>query len=116
MVNYTGLKVIKLEYILRLKIKSNGWRVRKQPIIALYYESENELKFYNLEARGLFKNMGNDPYKQCCLLSDPVHAYQMIEFLTAGIITKNNWIDGQLGIGSRKKVNKLFTFFHFRLK
>ena len=30
-----------------------GWlqtRVRKQPIIALYYGSENELKFYNPEA------------------------------------------------------------------
>ena len=26
-------------------------RVRKQPIIALYFESENELKYYNLEAR-----------------------------------------------------------------
>ena len=26
-------------------------RVRKQPIISLYFESENELKFYNLEAR-----------------------------------------------------------------
>ena len=25
-------------------------RVRKRPIIALYFESENELKFYNLEA------------------------------------------------------------------
>ena len=25
-------------------------RVRKQPIITLYFESENELKFYNLEA------------------------------------------------------------------
>ena len=25
--------------------------VRKQPIIALYFESENELKFYNLETR-----------------------------------------------------------------
>ena len=29
-------------------------RVRKQPITALYFESENELKFYNLE--GCFKN------------------------------------------------------------
>ena len=29
-------------------------RVRKQPIIALYFESENELKPYNLEARVLF--------------------------------------------------------------
>ena len=28
-------------------------RVRKQPIIALYYESENELKFNNLEAKYL---------------------------------------------------------------
>ena len=26
-------------------------RVHKQPIIALYFEFENELKFYNLEAR-----------------------------------------------------------------
>ena len=26
-------------------------RVRKQPIIALYFESENELKLYNLKAR-----------------------------------------------------------------
>ena len=26
-------------------------RVCMQPIIALYFESENELKFYNLEAR-----------------------------------------------------------------
>ena len=25
-------------------------RVRKQPIIVLYSESENEIKFYNLEA------------------------------------------------------------------
>ena len=27
-----------------------GTRVRKQPIIVLYFESENELEFYNLEA------------------------------------------------------------------
>ena len=26
-------------------------RVRKQPIIALYFDFEKELKFYNLEAR-----------------------------------------------------------------
>ena len=37
-----GLEVIKLELILRLKIK--------QPIIAFYFESETVLKFYNLEA------------------------------------------------------------------
>ena len=40
----------------RLKIKRNDWLladttcVRKQPIIALNFESETELKFYNLEA------------------------------------------------------------------
>ena len=30
-------------------------RVRKQPIIAPYFESENEFKFYNLEARKISK-------------------------------------------------------------
>ena len=63
MVRRSGLEVIKLEYSLRLKIKRNGFaacglkikrndwlladvqtHVRKQPIIALYFESENELK------------------------------------------------------------------------
>ena len=39
-------------------------RVRKQPIIALYFESETVLKFYNLEARSLVKS-----------------AYQKINFL-----------------------------------
>ena len=49
----------KLEYVLKLKIKRNDWllatRVRKQPIIALYFESENELKFYNLKVRSVRK-------------------------------------------------------------
>ena len=35
-----GLKVIKLEFILKLKIKPNDWLLRKQPIIVLYFESE----------------------------------------------------------------------------
>ena len=34
-------------------------RVRKQPIIALYFESENELKFYNLEAWWPFCYVGS---------------------------------------------------------
>ena len=34
-------------------------RVRKQPIIALYFEFENELKFYNLEF-GLRMNANNE--------------------------------------------------------
>ena len=46
---WLGLEVIKLEYSLRLKIKRNDWLLavtcRKQPIIALYFESENELMF-----------------------------------------------------------------------
>ena len=55
-----GPEVIKLEFILRLKIKHNDWllvdtclltHVRKQPIIALYFEFETVLKFYNLGAR-----------------------------------------------------------------
>ena len=54
-----GLEVIKPEYSLRFKIKHNDWllatRFRKQPIIALYFESENEIKFYNLKARSLVK-------------------------------------------------------------
>ena len=55
-----GLEVIKLEFILRLKIKSNDWLladtcVCKQPIIALYFESENVLKLYNLETSSLAK-------------------------------------------------------------
>ena len=38
-----------------LKIKRNDWLVadtcvRKQPIFALYFELENELKFYDLDA------------------------------------------------------------------
>ena len=34
-------------------------RVRKQPIIALYFESETVLKFYNLEARLNFSQYGH---------------------------------------------------------
>ena len=33
-----------------LQFADTWTRVPKQPIIALYFESENELKFYNLEA------------------------------------------------------------------
>ena len=41
--------IIKLEYSLKLTNKAQ--RVRKQPIIALYFEFEIELKFYNLMPR-----------------------------------------------------------------
>ena len=49
-----GLEVIKLDFNLKLKMMRNDWllaeRVRKQPIVALYFEFESVLKFYNLEA------------------------------------------------------------------
>ena len=49
-----GIEDIKLEYSLKLRIKRNNWLLvdmsAKQPIIALYFESENELEFYNFEA------------------------------------------------------------------
>ena len=43
----TGVEIIKLEYSINFKIKPNDWL---QPIIELYFEFENELKFYNLES------------------------------------------------------------------
>ena len=58
-----GLEVIKLEFILILKIKCIDWllvdtcpqaastSVHKQPISALYFEFETVLKFYNLKTR-----------------------------------------------------------------
>ena len=44
----SGLEVIKLEFILRLKIKHSDWLLAD---IALFFESETVLQFYNLEAR-----------------------------------------------------------------
>ena len=56
---------------LRLKIKRNDWlladKFRKQPIIRLYFEPENELKFYNLEARP-WKNDGPRLDQSCLTL------------------------------------------------
>ena len=47
-----GLEVIKLEFILKLKIKRNDWLlVDMCAIIVLYFEFETVLKFYYLEAR-----------------------------------------------------------------
>ena len=66
-----GLEVINLEANLRLKIKRNDWLLRKQPIIALYCELENELKFYNLEAWSLPFFLLWDwrtPLGKCCVL------------------------------------------------
>ena len=53
--NLPRLKVIKLKFILNLKIKHNEWLladtcVRKQPIIAVYFKFESVLKFNNILA------------------------------------------------------------------
>ena len=57
----SGREFIKLEFILKLKKKHNDFclqtRVCKQPIIALYFEFENELKFYSLEAKCICLSM-----------------------------------------------------------
>ena len=52
----SGLEVIELEYSLRLKIKRNDWLLadtspQAANHCAYNFESENELKFYNLDAR-----------------------------------------------------------------
>ena len=59
--NYiSGLQVIKLEFILRLKIKCNDWPladtcVRKQPIIVLYFESETGFSTVRTRLSSLYK-------------------------------------------------------------
>ena len=54
-----ALEVIKLEFILKLKIKCNIWlladKCPQTAIIALYFEFDTVLKFYNLEARLLLE-------------------------------------------------------------
>ena len=53
-VNWSGLEVIKLEFILRLKVKCNDWLLAdtcpQSANHCAYFESETVLKFYNLEA------------------------------------------------------------------
>ena len=50
----SSLELIKLEFIIRLKIKRNDWLLADTSPQAAYhcalFESENVLKFYNLEA------------------------------------------------------------------
>ena len=54
--NWPGLEVIKLEYSLKLKksamIGCLRTHVRMQPIIAQYFEFENELSFINSRPAG----------------------------------------------------------------
>ena len=53
----SGLEVIKLEFIPKLKIKRNDWLL---PIVTLYYEFEIVLKFYNLEACSCVELIGHN--------------------------------------------------------
>ena len=58
----TGFEVIKLEFILRHQIKRNDWlHADTCPQAAnhcAYFESENELKIYNLEAWSFRRGKG----------------------------------------------------------
>ena len=58
-------------------------RVRNQPIIALYFESENELKFYNLEvtvsAMWLFLTMPCIGL-QCMIMVFPGHTHLLYDY------------------------------------
>ena len=66
-------------------------RVRKQPIIALYFESENELKLYNLEAWFVYsstrytKKFNHMPlgYKLECVNS-PFRLYEVLKLANMG--------------------------------
>ena len=51
-------------------------RVRKQPIIALYFESETVLKFYNLEARTRVKS---EAQVSCKVPSEPSSSSVQVE-------------------------------------
>ena len=68
-----GLEVIKLEYSLRLQTG-----VCKQPIIALYFESENELKFYNLEAMSQLPCTARTQIYQRSVFSDTVRLWNSL--------------------------------------
>ena len=47
---YSWIQDFEADFLKKVEADFLKTRVRKQPIIALYFESENELKFHNLEA------------------------------------------------------------------
>ena len=72
-------------------------RVPKQPIIALYFESESELKLYNLEAWYQYEDMS--------ILVRLKHTFEKMIFVT----TFPTYIEFFL-IGLNK--NTFFSYFH----
>ena len=61
-------RVKRFGFKFKLKIKRNGWLLaRKQQIIALYFEFENELKFYNLEAWSILFAKVISRWERCML-------------------------------------------------
>ena len=68
-------------------------RVRKQPTIALYFESETVLKFYNLEARthGIQQNnLSNDPPEY---QSSEVRIVNECYLITKGVVEQHRqWL------------------------
>ena len=67
-----GLEVIKLEFILRLKIKCNDWLLAdtcpQAANIELYFKSGNVLKFYNHEARSCLRRYTEHVHVDIALL------------------------------------------------
>ena len=67
-------------------------RVRNQPIIALYFESENVLKLYNLEARNRGKKLFSCSTQMSIKLSMPymlkcqMHKFRLIFIVIRGIL------------------------------
>ena len=104
--NRPDLEVIKFEYSRKLKIKRNDGRlrtlVRKQPIIAFYFEFENELKFNNLVARK-WHNRWSGREKKLCVstmaLYKNAHTHQnsvintwTISLLVFAVIISGNYV------------------------
>ena len=60
-------------------------RVRKQPIVVLYFEFENELKFYNLKARARHETLTpNESNKNQKTISNQITALERTEATVVG--------------------------------
>ena len=67
-----------------------GPHVHKQPIIALYFEFENELKFYNLEARSRYNQAPYLTLKSLSLGSDSIVSLRLIFLYQIAVCMKES--------------------------
>ena len=82
-IDITGLEVIKLEFILKLKIKCNDWLLVDTCPQATnryaFFEFETVLKFYNLEASSskgfvfIYKYSAGTRMKKSCTDKEPIY-------------------------------------------